>query len=320
MCGEKFSSCARVTILTGSPPRVRGEAEGTKVIYIGDRITPACAGRRHVVQWSSPSVRDHPPRVRGEAGFFCIRDPSVWITPACAGRSASGSRTGCFGWDHPRVCGEKLHSWFCLLQICGSPPRVRGEGCATRKPCALWRITPACAGRSSRSRSRPTPRRDHPRVCGEKCSKSSRRCRIIGSPPRVRGEENKKCYTDGQHRITPACAGRSGLQRNKTVKSGDHPRVCGEKQSSNPDMYPAHGSPPRVRGEAVYPRSCSRTGRITPACAGRSRKRAARGLAGPDHPRVRGEKFYTTMGAKAIHGSPPRARGEGRMFDRCLPS
>ena len=208
--------------------------------------------------------------MRGEAGFFCIRDPSVWITPACAGRSASGSRTGCFGWDHPRVCGEKLHSWFCLLQICGSPPRVRGEGCATRKPCALWRITPACAGRSSRSRSRPTPRRDHPRVCGEKCSKSSRRCRIIGSPPRVRGEENKKCYTDGQHRITPACAGRSSLQTRTCTRRTDHPRVCGEKPFILDLVAERDGSPPRARGEAASALRAALQGRITPACAGRS--------------------------------------------------
>ena len=180
----------------------------------------------------------------------------------------SGGRELGRPWDHPRVCGEKRSGITDRLIRLGSPPRVRGEGCATRKPCALWRITPACAGRSSRSRSRPTPRRDHPRVCGEKCSKSSRRCRIIGSPPRVRGEENKKCYTDGQHRITPACAGRSGLQRNKTVKSGDHPRVCGEKQSSNPDMYPAHGSPPRVRGEAGEPAFPAFHLRITPRVCG----------------------------------------------------
>ncbi len=96
----------------------------------------------------------------------------------------------------------------------------------------------------------------------------------------------------------------------------DHPRVCGEKQSSNPDMYPAHGSPPRVRGEAVYPRSCSRTGRITPACAGRSRKRAARGLAGPDHPRVRGEKFMVAKKRDFVNGSPPRARGEVAQSQR----
>ena len=147
MCGEKFSSCARVTILTGSPPRVRGEAEGTKVIYIGDRITPACAGRRHVVQWSSPSVRDHPPRVRGEAGFFCIRDPSVWITPACAGRSFLPPDQLRGGGDHPRVCGEKLFSVVAIVTPQGSPPRVRGEVLRNKLLNRPLGITPACAGR-----------------------------------------------------------------------------------------------------------------------------------------------------------------------------
>ncbi len=170
MCGEKFSSCARVTILTGSPPRVRGEAEGTKVIYIGDRITPACAGRRHVVQWSSPSVRDHPrvcgekqdfsafvippfgspPRVRGEAHRDHGQAVSAGITPACAGRSCTHGFASCKYVDHPRVCGEKAVQLASRAPCGGSPPRVRGEVAVLARAPPLVGITPACAGRSAR--------------------------------------------------------------------------------------------------------------------------------------------------------------------------
>ena len=194
---------------------------------------------------------------------------------------------------------------------------MRGEAKQTFDNTVERRITPACAGRSAPSSITATGLKDHPRVCGEKDERRPRTRQAVGSPPRVRGEVNTTMAFLLEFGITPACAGRSGLQRNKTVKSGDHPRVCGEKQSSNPDMYPAHGSPPRVRGEAVYPRSCSRTGRITPACAGRSRKRAARGLAGPDHPRVRGEKLLRVNVKKRSRGSPPRARGEVLHYYGC---
>ena len=70
----------------------------------------------------------------------------------------------------------------------GSPPRVRGEGCATRLPCALWRITPACAGRRNVTRVLGLLGMDHPRVCGEKDGAYEMIEPGAGSPPRVRGE------------------------------------------------------------------------------------------------------------------------------------
>ena len=45
VCGEKASASALAGVLSGSPPRVRGEA--TWLLYHDqpERITPACAGR-----------------------------------------------------------------------------------------------------------------------------------------------------------------------------------------------------------------------------------------------------------------------------------
>ena len=46
VCGEKGASLSKLQNSNGSPPRVRGEV-GDRVENIeGDRITPACAGRR----------------------------------------------------------------------------------------------------------------------------------------------------------------------------------------------------------------------------------------------------------------------------------
>ena len=109
MCGEKSVEIIIDNRCVGSPPRVRGEAGGKSKIPIGQRITPACAGRSPVVLcvvgrvWDHPRVcgekrpaKTHrnegvgsPPRVRGEGD--CLLDVLnlLGITPACAGRRAS---------------------------------------------------------------------------------------------------------------------------------------------------------------------------------------------------------------------------------------
>ena len=93
--------------LIGSPPRVRGEVRNLMPKSTGQRITPACAGRRYcllfsvLVGWDHPRVcgekrrsgftlpiaTGSPPRVRGEALTLQKQQTFAGITPACAGRS-----------------------------------------------------------------------------------------------------------------------------------------------------------------------------------------------------------------------------------------
>ena len=146
---------------------MRGEGGGKSKIPIGHRITPACAGRRQPRAAARPAIWDHPrvcgekyhyecrkrqltgspPRVRGEARSQAHLESKPGITPACAGRRFLEKPTTATSEDHPRVCGEKTVPFPISPLLKGSPPRVRGEAYATRLPCALWRITPACAGR-----------------------------------------------------------------------------------------------------------------------------------------------------------------------------
>ena len=150
-----------------------------------------------------------PPRVRGEETAVVFAQPGTGITPACAGRSRRGTLSYFPERDHPRVCGEKRlrfpHSRACR----GSPPRVRGEACVCRKSTGQERITPACAGRSGSAKSAESSRWDHPRVCGEKPVRRKRAAHRAGSPPRVRGEVDRRAADAIYLRITPACAGRS---------------------------------------------------------------------------------------------------------------
>ena len=188
--------------------------------------------------------------MRGKVAITKITGSRARITPACAGKSTDGYGHGQEAGDHPRVCGEKDEVKEYASFPEGSPPRVRGKVRA-RYPSVLYdRITPACAGKSAANNSYGFRIRDHPRVCGEKSWQVTRPATLLGSPPRVRGKVHDVQKEINHGRITPACAGKSSCHTPPTVSKEDHPRVCGEKQSSF-DIFSGHsGSPPRVRGKA----------------------------------------------------------------------
>ena len=91
-------------------------------------------------------------------------------------------------------------------------------------------------------------------------------------------------------RITPACAGKSGLAALDHALAGDHPRVCGEKQFKFSTSFTVRGSPPHVRGKVGVVKLLSELPRITPACAGKRAKIKGATESSGDHPRMCGEK------------------------------
>ena len=107
VCGEKLTDEYPDQAARGSPPRVRGKAQG---YFWGFRlcgITPACAGKR--ASFPSPLLHgwDHP-RVCGEKQQILSNgNGKQGITPACAGKSRTAQSWPGIPWDHPRVCGEK---------------------------------------------------------------------------------------------------------------------------------------------------------------------------------------------------------------------
>ena len=161
-------------------------------------------------------------------GFSVNRRNSL-RSPACAGKRYAPSARRERPWDHPRVCGEKVHNVFKLCFDKGSPPRVRGKDSGNASAGLADRITPACAGKRA-----PAPRpsrstRDHPRVRGEKSSGTSSITLHKGSPPRVRGKATVAMAAPSTLRITPACAGKRCKPDYRFPEPWDHPRVCGEK-------------------------------------------------------------------------------------------
>ena len=67
-------------------------------------------------------------------------------------------------------------------------------------------------------------------MCGEKGGIIMTWFNDTGSPPHVRGKATCKGYSSFYIGITPACAGKSQPNHDTEEKSGDHPRMCGEKR------------------------------------------------------------------------------------------
>ena len=148
VCGEKCRAFLHLTVVVGSPPRMRGKGIQPCNQWVRVGITPAYAGKRAAPSGSSMASWDHPrvcgekpwrspaapgtqgspPRMRGKAASTASTSLKTGITPAYAGKSLGAARVAGTGQDHPRVCGEKKLPIY--------PVAAR-----------LW-ITPAYAGKS----------------------------------------------------------------------------------------------------------------------------------------------------------------------------
>ena len=65
--------------------------------------------------------------MRGKDDFDNVLDMDTRITPAYAGKSnAKKERTVYFG-NHPCVCGEKVEQEHKVVELLGSPLRMRGK-------------------------------------------------------------------------------------------------------------------------------------------------------------------------------------------------
>ena len=254
-----------------------------------------------------------PPRVREKLGFKPDSKGGYGITPACAGKTSRLIRSDCALRDHPRVCGKNVICLVFSSVSIGSPPRVREKlTIATYKGLCLG-ITPACAGKTQIFRPSECLPRDHPRVCGKNAIVAPFFACAPGSPPRVR---EKLGYRHARHypsRITPACAGKTTKSKTHYWWREDHPRVCGKNPYKKYYSGASTGSPPRVREKLAKIAPLSVNGGITPACAGKTDKRAIRGIVAGDHPRVCGKNICKLKKELRNLGSPPRVR-EKRAF------
>ncbi len=234
------------------------------------------------------------PRVRGK---HCERYPRVVtgrLIPACAGKTDLTRTHNPAYRAHPRVCGENDHNAKDMPHRVGSSPRVRGKLPLSGDLEESGRLIPACAGKTGARRC-PIPNRGaHPRVCGENLASTSPLSPAAGSSPRVRGKPRSLRARNMVAGLIPACAGKTPRPSGSDTVIGAHPRVCGENCIGNAGGDLEAGSSPRVRGKRLWSRPPTLTGRLIPACAG---KTEYLGFCASDpwaHPRVCGENSVHT--------------------------
>ena len=128
---------------------------------------------------------------------------------------------------------------------------MQGKAIEVGQFCALGGITPACAGKSRIRAGRGAAFGDHP-------------------PPRMRGKVRLGAKAVGSTGITPAYAGKRLRSVKSCIRTGDHPRMCGEKDFMSLFRVISRGSPPHVRGKVFGDGSIGKATGITPACAGKS--------------------------------------------------
>ena len=132
----------------------------------------------------------------------------------------------------------------------------------------------------------------------------------MGSPPHMRGKGADVVPPELGPGITPAHAGKSRQYGCQVPGGWDHPRTCGEKFLRHFLLKTCWGSPPHMRGKAMYWRVSEVRRRITPACAGKSLTVSCGNTGKKDHPRVCGEKSELSSDCLSYQGSPPRMRGK----------
>ena len=144
---------------------------------------------------------------------------------------------------------------------------------------------------------------------------------LFSQAPRMRGKELNTVLFIVSDGITPAYAGKRCLQCQHSPQHWDHPRICGEKLLFIRFALPRLGSPPRMRGKATVRFNCRSIERITPAYAGKSKRKCENPTQEKDHPRVCGEKLFAGRFHLPILGSPPRMRGkEVRRYKTAIAS
>jgi hypothetical protein len=186
------------------------------------------------------------------------------------------------------------------------------------------------------SSTRPT--RDHPAYArGEQVMTDVAAAVQTGSPPRTRVASDHPAVPDAARGITPAYAGSIPGPRCLPGHSWDDPRVRGEHDGDDGEIYITRGSPPRTRGAEpsalisfAWPGSPPRTRgaptashrdlhvrRITPAYAGSTPADGLGRFTGRDHPATR-EHQALLMPPFGPMGPPPPTRERSAAFDAIM--
>ena len=129
------------------------------------------------------------------------------------------------------------------------------------------------------------------------------------SPPLARGRAMISLSVLSFSGITPACAGKRLAAIAHLDVRGNHPRLRGEEGDGRVLGCADGESPPLARGREDTADAGDFPIGITPACAGKRRRRCCPTVRPQNHPRLRGEEHVQRTAWITTTESPPLARG-----------
>ena len=126
-CGDKDTRFLSFFMLSGSSPRVWGQALDVMEKYVRSRIIPTRVGTSFRAVYTYSHLQDHPhacgdktdarvfnfrnegssPRVWGQVDNERLRVANYGIIPTRVGTSTSYNSNGSLERDHPHACGDK---------------------------------------------------------------------------------------------------------------------------------------------------------------------------------------------------------------------
>ena len=134
-------------------------------------------------------------------------------------------------------------------------------------------------------------RQDHPHACGDKRKALLFRRLMVGSSPRVWGQERYALILPCIFRIIPTRMGTSVAECLFEIIYRDHPHAYGDKSLAPVGGLSGNGSSPRVWGQVVNERDIGTGKGIIPMRMGTSRRNPYPQARSWDHPHAYGDKM-----------------------------
>ena len=210
---------------------------------------------------------------------------------------------------HPRIRGERGHSFTGALPPPGSSPHTRGTPGVGRRVRRDGRFIPAYAGNA-----RPRPCAScaatvHPRIRGERLVGPIAEPPCLGSSPHTRGTLFLAREDVRVSRFIPAYAGNAGPLPGRIGRAPVHPRIRGERPGAGVSVPVVGGSSPHTRGTRFLTEITYASLRFIPAYAGNAAGLPDRAGQVLVHPRIRGERTPHQAPVRPRGGSSPHTRG-----------
>ena len=333
MRGERHLVTRMDPCQDGSSPHVRGTPTAPEAETLRSRFIPACAGNAHPLRACIRCQSVHPrmreertrgrpiseerigssPHTRGTRRPRVRSHKTRRFIPACAGNAAGADpRTGPAS-VHPRMRGERVRWAAAPSSISGSSPHVRGMPACRFNNIDPDRFIPACAGNASRISATCSATPVHPRMCGERIRWYQPKSGKHGSSPHARGTRQADHLNRIVQRFIPAYAGNATTLHRPHFWNSVHPRIRGERKTSDLCKQHPDGSSPHTRGTLRGGDRMRGHTRFIPAYAGNAQSpgRTIEGL--PVHPRIRRERIVASARNLKPNGSSPHTRGTPRQ-------